>query len=55
MPPLTSDQMEYAHELLDELHPLEKTPVRAAFQWLGVVTCYKQTSVEDTSVADNEA
>lgn len=27
LPPLSKDQIEYAHELLEELHPLEKTPV----------------------------
>lgn len=27
LPPLSKDQVEYAHELLEELHPLEKTPV----------------------------
>lgn len=55
MPPLTSDQMEYAHELLDELHPLEKIPVRAAFPWLGAITCYKGAAVEESNAADNEA
>jgi hypothetical protein len=53
--PLNEGQIEYAHELLEELHPLEKTNVREAFQWLGAVTCYtpKQAGVSDE--ADNEA
>ena len=55
MPPLTADQVEYAHELLDELHPLEKTSIRAAFPWLGAMTCYNAAAVNDSSVADNEA
>lgn len=55
MPPLTADQVEYARELLDELHPLEKTSIRAAFPWLGAVTCYNPAAANDSSVADNEA
>ena len=39
LPPLTPDQIEYAHELLEELHPLEKTPVCEAFPWVGAVAC----------------
>lgn len=30
--------MEYARELLDELHPIEDTPVCIAFPWLGCFT-----------------
>ena len=40
-------QVEYAHEQLEDLHPLEKTPVREAFEWLGAVTCYKKAQVND--------
>ena len=32
------------------MHPLEKTPVREAFEWLGVVTCYKKAQVDDSFV-----
>jgi hypothetical protein len=38
--PLNDEQIEYANELLEELHPLEKTPVREAFPWFGKATCY---------------
>jgi hypothetical protein len=40
-------QIEYAKEQLEELHPLEKTPLREAFPWLGVATCYKKAQVDD--------
>ena len=40
--PLSENQVEYAHELLEELHPLEKIPVREAFPWFGAATCYKK-------------
>ena len=40
LPPLSKDQVDYAKELLEELHPLEKTPMREAFPWLGAITCY---------------
>ena len=54
--PLNDDQIEYAKELLEELHPLEKTPYREAFPWLGVVTCYNKAAVSDNyQKADNEA
>jgi hypothetical protein len=54
-PPLNEEQIEYAHELLEELHPLEATDVREAFQWLGAITCYTKKSAVDDFVADNEA
>ena len=41
--------------MLEELHPLEKTELRAAFPWLGAVTCYKGPEGADASVADEEA
>lgn len=46
--------MDYAHEQLEELHPLENTPVREAFPWLGVVTCYKKGQVDDNYVEANQ-
>ena len=30
--------MEYAHELLDDLHPLRNTPICKAFPWMGIFT-----------------
>ena len=30
--------MEYARELLNELHPIEDTPICVAFPWLGAFT-----------------
>ena len=54
LPPLNDDQVEYAHELLEELHPLEKTDVRAAFPWLGAVTCYKPKEEFGSSVVGSE-
>jgi len=57
LPPLTEDQIEYAHELLAELHPLEKTHICEAFPWLGAATCHKKkedAAVNDEFVADNE-
>ena len=48
LPPLTDEQIAYAHELLEEIHPLEKTPVREAFQWLGMITCYKKPKEKAT-------
>ena len=50
LPPLDKDQVEYAHEQLEELHPLEKTPLREAFPWLGAATCYKRGQVDDNYV-----
>ena len=50
LPPLDKDQVEYAHEQLEELHPLEKTPLREAFPWLGAATCYKKGQVDDNYV-----
>ena len=32
------DQLDYAHELLEEIHPLEDTPICVAFPWLGIFT-----------------
>ena len=58
LPPLNEDQVEYAHELLEELHPLEKTDVREVFPWLGAATCYtrkEDAQVDDNFHADNEA
>ena len=43
--------------MLEELHPLEKTPICVAFPWLGTATCYKakdEAAVNDEFVADNE-
>lgn len=38
------------------MHPLEKTPVREAFPWLGAATCYKkQDPAMASQVSDNEA
>lgn len=57
LPPLSADQVEYAHELLEELHPLEKTPVCEVFPWLGAAVCYRRkddAAVNDEFVADNE-
>lgn len=51
LPPLTKDQVEYAHELLEELHPLEKTPYGEAFPWYGKATCYRKK--EDSAAAGN--
>ena len=31
-------QLDYAHELLEEIHPLDDTPLCVAFPWLGVFT-----------------
>jgi len=53
--PLNDDQIEYANELLEELHPLEKTPVREAFPWFGAVTCYKKEAKVEGEGADTEA
>jgi len=58
LPPLTPDQVEYAQELLEELHPLEKTPVCEAFPWVGKAVCYRKK--EDSAavgdfIPDNEA
>ena len=47
--------MEYAHELLEELHPLENTPAQEAFPWLGAITCYKGKAAPQVSEADHEA
>lgn len=58
LPPLSKDQIEYAHELLEELHPLEKTDVREVFPWLGAATCYtpkEANDVDDEFKADTEA
>ena len=30
--------MAYARELLDELHPVEDTPLCVAFPWMGIFT-----------------
>jgi len=55
LPPLSPEQVEYAHELLAELHPLEKTPICEAFPWLGAAVCYSGKKTEDDAfVADNE-
>merc|ERR1712156_958993 len=35
---LEGSQLAYARELLDELHPVEDTPLCVAFPWLGVFT-----------------
>ena len=40
-------QVEYAHEMLEDLHPLAKTDIREAFPWLGAVTCYTKKSEDD--------
>ena len=40
-------QVEYAHEQLEDLHPLAKTDLREAFPWLGVVTCYSKSPSSD--------
>ena len=49
--------MDYAHELLEELHPLEKTPLREAFPWLGTATCYSKQSgsASQVEVADHHS
>ena len=47
--------MEYAHELLEELHPLEKTPFCEAFPWFGAMVCYQKRQEAKTDEADNEA
>lgn len=56
MEPLNKDQVEYALEQLEELHPLETTPIREAFPWLGAVTCYSKPASSGVSPtnADNE-
>mmetsp|Transcript_3107 Transcript_3107/g.3640 ORF Transcript_3107/g.3640 Transcript_3107/m.3640 type:complete len:211 (+) Transcript_3107:14-646(+) len=56
--PLDENQTEYAHELLEELHPLETTPICEAFPWLGAAVCYRQkgqAAVDGEYIADNEA
>ena len=40
-------QVDYAHEQLEELHPLAGTDIREAFPWLGVATCYKKSQDSD--------
>lgn len=32
-------QMEYARELLDEIHPIEDTPLCVVFPWLKCLSC----------------
>jgi hypothetical protein len=55
---LNKDQIEYALEQLEDLHPLEKTPFREAFPWFGAITCYKKPDGSIVSPsptnADNE-
>ena len=40
-------QVDYAHEQLEELHPLAGTDIREAFPWLGLATCYKKSQDSD--------
>jgi len=35
---LNASQLDYAHELLEEIHPIDDTPFCVAFPWLGVFT-----------------
>lgn len=55
---LDANQIEYAHELLEELHPLEETPWCEVFPWVGAAVCYRRkdaAAVDGEYVADNEA
>lgn len=36
------------------MHPLENTPVREAFPWLGAATCYKKAQVDDNYEQANQ-
>jgi hypothetical protein len=47
IPPLDQEQVDYAHEQLEELHPLAGTDIREAFPWLGLATCYKKSQDSD--------
>lgn len=58
MEPLTQDQVEYAHELLEELHPIENTPICRVFPVLGYLCCCLPDWPKDPKNAqqvDNEA
>ena len=41
--PLSRDQVDYAYELIDEIHPIEKYPIYVAYPYLKWITskcCY---------------
>ena len=51
---LIGSQVDYAHEQLEELHPLAHTDIREAFPWVGLATCYKKSpgQSDDYTVPD---
>jgi len=56
--PLDHDQVQYALEMLDELHPIAKTPLYRVYPLLKpfrlILGCLPQMQYEDISQANNE-
>lgn len=59
-------QIDYAYELIDEIHPIDKYPIYVAFPWLRYITSrccygipflkpYDPQSVSDSTVNDDES
>lgn len=61
--PLSRDQVDYAFELIDEIHPIEKYPIYVAFPYLkwissrccyGIPYCKPYTGDEDGAGVEEE-